>query len=53
MLYSVLPTCKLRGISFPKYLKVSLKHYINTGKPMSLKSYQDATNAFTEVKKAA
>jgi hypothetical protein len=53
ILLSIYTTCKLRGISFPKYLKESLKHYINIGQPLSLRSYQDVTNAFTEVKKAA
>ena len=53
ILLSIYTTCKLRGISFPKYLKESLKHYIKTGKPLSLKSYKDATAACSEVKKAA
>jgi len=53
ILLSIYVTCKLRGISFPKYLKESLKHYIKTGKPLSLKSYQDATADVPEVKKAA
>lgn len=33
ILLSVCFTCKLRGISFPKYLKESLQHYIKTGDP--------------------
>ena len=53
ILLSIYVTCKLRGISFPKYLKESLRHYIKTGKSQSLKSYQDATTAVPEVKKAA
>jgi cell division septum initiation protein DivIVA len=53
ILLSIYSTCKLRKISFHKYLKESLKHYINTGKPQSLKSYQDAIAASNEVKKAA
>ena len=53
ILLSIYTTCKLRGISFPKYMKESLKHYINTGKPLSLKSYQESVSAFPEVKKAA
>jgi len=53
ILLSIYTTCKLRGISFPKYMKESLKHYINTGKPLSLKSYQESSAAFPEAKKAA
>ena len=54
ILLSIYVTCRLRGMSFPKYLKESLKHYIKTGKPLSLKSYQDATAVIIpEVKKAA
>jgi hypothetical protein len=40
-------------MSFPKYLKEGLKHYIKTGKPLSLKSYRDTTAVVPEVKKAA
>jgi hypothetical protein len=40
-------------MSFPKYLKESLKHYIKTGKPLSLSSYRDATATAPEVEKAA
>ena len=39
ILLSIYVTCKLRGISFPKYMKVSLQHYIRTGKPMLLETY--------------
>jgi len=53
IILSIYTTCKLRGISFPKFLKQSLRHYIKTGKPQSLKSYQNATTAVPEVKKAA
>ena len=53
ILLSIYVTCKLRGMSFPKYLKDSLKHYIKTGKPLSLKSYRDATAFAAEVEKAA
>ena len=49
ILLSIYTTCKLRGISFPKYLKESLKHYIKAGAPLSLKSYQDATAAVSEM----
>jgi len=53
ILLSIYVTCKLRGMSFHKYLKESLRHYIKTGNPLSLKSYQDATAVASEVKKAA
>ncbi len=53
ILLSIYVTCRLRGMSFPKYLKESLQHYIKTGKPLSLKSYQDASTVVPEVKKAA
>ena len=53
ILLSIYVTCRLRGMSFPKYLKESLKHYIKTGKPLSLKSYRDTTAVVPEVKKAA
>lgn len=39
ILLSIYVTCKLREISFPKYMKESLKHYIRTGKSMSLQAY--------------
>jgi len=39
VLLSIYVTCKLRGISFPLFMKESLKHYIKTGKPMLLKEY--------------
>jgi transposase len=39
ILLSIYVTCKLRGISFPKYMKESLRHYIRTGKPMLLGTY--------------
>ena len=52
-LLSIYVTCKLRGFSFPKYLKKSLKHYIRTGKPLSLKSYSNINIVDSEVKKAA
>lgn len=44
ILLSIYVTCKLRGISFPKFMKASLQYYIKTGKPMSLKTYADYTN---------
>lgn len=39
ILLSIYVTCRLRGISFPKYMKESLRHYIRTGKPMLLDTY--------------
>ena len=44
VLLSIYVTCKLRGISFPKYMKESLKHYIRTGKPMLIKTYANISN---------
>lgn len=43
ILLSIYVTCKLRKISFPKYMKKSLRHYIKTGKPMLLKQYSEAS----------
>ena len=53
ILLSIYTTCKLRGISFPQFLKQSLGQYIKTGKPQSLNSYQDATANVPEEKDAA
>jgi len=53
ILLSIYTTCKLREISFPKFLKESLKHYIRTGKPLSLKSYSDTIVIEPERRKAA
>ena len=53
VLLSIYTTCKLRGISFPKFLKESLRHYIKTGHPQSLKSYQEVAAVVPEVKKVA
>ena len=39
ILLTIFVTCRLRGISFPKYMKESLRHYIRTGKPMLLRTY--------------
>ena len=44
ILLSIYVTCKLRGISFSKFMKESLKHYIITGKPMLLKTYKDISD---------
>ena len=53
ILLSIYVTCKLRGISFPKYLKNSLQHYIRTGKPLSLHDYSNPVFDGVELKKAA
>jgi len=52
ILLSIYTTCKLRGISFPLFMKESLKHYIRTGKPMLLKEY-DAHTRSSDLAKAA
>lgn len=39
VLLSVYVTCKLRRISFPDFMKESLRSYIRTEKPMLLKDY--------------
>ena len=39
ILLTIYVTCKLRGISFPQYVKKALGHYIRTGRPMSLNKY--------------
>ena len=44
ILLSIYVTCKLRRISFPKYMKASLAHYSRTGKPMSLSAYAESLN---------
>ena len=53
ILLSIFVTCKLRGISFPKYMKKSLKHYIKTGKPLLLKSYSEVDIGDEGLKKAS
>lgn len=53
ILLSIHVTCKLRGISFPKYMKESLRHYIRTGKPMSLSTYSTFIANNSDLKKAA
>jgi len=52
-LLSIYVTCKLRGISFPKYMKESLKHYIRTGKPMLLGTYSTFIADTHNTRKAA
>lgn len=53
VLLTVYVTCKLRGISFPKYMKESLRHYIRTGKPMLLRIYSTFIVDNYNVKRAA
>ena len=53
ILLSIYVTCKLRGISFPKYLKASLQYYIRTGKPLSLNHYSTISITEPELRKAA
>jgi len=52
-LLSIYVTCKLREISFPKYMKESLRHYIRTGKPMLLGTYSAFIAESSKSKKAA
>jgi len=44
ILLSIYVTCKLRGISFPKFMKATLIHYIKTGKPMLFKTYENISS---------
>lgn len=53
ILLSIYTTCRLRGISFPRYLKASLKHYIRTGKPMLIGAYANEMQATCDLKEAA
>jgi hypothetical protein len=53
ILLSIYVTCKLRGLSFPKYLKASLQHYIRTGKPLPLHDYSIESIIDPELRKAA
>ena len=53
ILLSIYVTCKLREISFPKYMKESLRHYIRTGKPMLLGTYSTFIADSREQKMAA
>ena len=53
ILLSIYVTCRLRGISFPKYMKESLQHYIRTGKPMLLGTYSTFIAEGHEQKMAA
>jgi len=53
ILLTIYVTCKLRRISFPKYMKESLRHYIRTGKPMLLDTYSAFFADCKQSKKAA
>ena len=53
ILLSIYTTCRLRGISFPRYLKASLKHHIRTGKPLSIEAYSNRIHAQSDLKRAA
>jgi transposase len=53
ILLSIYTTCRLRDISFPKYLKECLKHHIRTGKPLSIETYSSRIYADLDMKKAA
>ena len=53
ILLTIYVTCKLRGVSFPKYMKEALQHYIKTGKPMSLNTYSTFFADCKQSKKAA
>ena len=53
ILLSIYTTCRLRGISFPRYLKASLQHHIKTGKPLSIEAYANRCNLDIDLKKAA
>jgi len=44
VLLSIYSTCKLRGISFEGFMKTSLKHYIRTQNPLSLREFQESTS---------
>lgn len=53
ILLTIYTTCRLRGISFHRYLKASLQHHIKTGKPLSIEAYADQCHVDVELKKAA
>jgi len=40
ILLSIYTTCKLKGISFLDFLKLSIQHYSKTGKPLLISQYQ-------------
>ncbi|MCP5006096.1 MAG: transposase, partial [Planctomycetes bacterium] len=45
ILLSIYTTCRLRGISFHRYLKESLIHHIRTGKPLLIADYANRVYA--------
>jgi len=47
ILLSIYTTCKLRGIPFQTFMKQSLQHYIQTGKPMLIQEYSLRKKQFT------
>ncbi len=50
ILLSIYTTCKLRKISFPHFLKISLKHYSKFRKPLLIKEYEQLMqNSSTKV----
>ena len=53
ILLSIYTTCRLRGISFPRYLKASLKHHIRTGKPLSIEAYSRSIHPDFDMDKAS
>ena len=53
ILLSIYVTCRLRKISFPKYMKESLRYYIRTGTPMLLSTYSALIPETSKFKKAA
>jgi hypothetical protein len=53
ILLSIYTTCRLRGISFPRYLKASLKHHIRTGKPLSIAAYSNRIHAESDLKRGS
>lgn len=48
VLLSICTTCKLRNISFVDFMKSSLRHYIQNGKPLLLKEYTATQSNFAQ-----
>jgi len=53
ILLSIYVTCRLRKISFLKYMKESLRYYIRTGTPMLLSTYSTLISEANKSKKVA
>ncbi len=53
VLLSIYTTCRLRQLSFRKFLKASLIAFIKTGKPLLLKEYEAILADDVDLKKAA